>query len=214
MTATTATAAALITSADIKDNTVQSKDLKNNNIASADIKDATITSADIKNNVVVSGDIKDGTIAAADLSSATVDSLKTTYSGPKWGIVDRNVIGNGDSYLRSGPFEALSQDPPPDGIGSLGIRTGSGTDAAAFGNEIDFQGDPVQGLVSVGFSVFTTGENNGVAPNNMPGIKIEIIPNLDGEAPAFPRWCTSPTTRSPACGRPSTPSRIPSGTGD
>ena len=197
VTATTATAAALITSADIKDNTVQSKDLKNNNIASADIKDATITSADIKNNVVVSGDIKDGTIAAADLSSATVDSLKTTYSGPKWGIVDRNVIGNGDSYLRSGPFEALGQDPPPDGIGSLGIRTGSPADAAAFGNEIDFQGDPVQGLVSVGFSVFTTGENNGVAANNMPAIKIEIIPNLDGGGPGFSTMVYQPDNSLP-----------------
>ena len=60
VTAATATAAALITSADIKNNTVASVDLKNNNIVSADIKDGTISSADIKNNIVASADIKDG----------------------------------------------------------------------------------------------------------------------------------------------------------
>ncbi len=212
--ASTATAAALITSANIKDGTVASADLKNNNIASKDIKDGTVATADLKNNNIASKDIKDGTVSSADLTNngvasgdiqdgtvssadiqdgtiAAADLGSAAYSGPHWGIVDRNVIGNGDSYLRSGPFEALS-NPPPDGIGSLGIRTGSNQDAAAFGNDIDFQGVFVNDLVSVGFSVFTTIENNALAPNNMPSIKIEIVPNLDGGGPGFSTMVYSP----------------------
>jgi hypothetical protein len=192
VTATAATAAKLITGADIKDGTVASADLKNNDVKSADIKDGAVASAEIKNeevksadinggavasaeiknNSVTSADILDGTIATADLSSAAVNSLKTTYSGPQWSIVDRNVIGNGDSYLRSGPFT------PPAGIGSLGIRTGSPDDAAAFGNQVDFFGMSVAELTNVVYSVYTTGENNSRAVNNMPAIKIEINPNL------------------------------------
>ena len=111
VTAGTATAAKLITGADIKDGSVASADLKNNNIASGDIKDGTVSSADLKNNNIASGDIKDGTVSSADvkdgtigtqdLTAAAINSL--TYSGPNWSIVDRNVIGNGDSYLRAGP---------------------------------------------------------------------------------------------------------------
>jgi hypothetical protein len=213
VTAGTATAAALITGADIKNNTVASKDLKNNNVASKDLKDGSVSSADLKNNNIASGDIKDATVSSADLknnsvasadiadgtigtqdiSAAAIDSLKTTYSGPNWSIVDRNVIGNGDSYLRAGP----NPPDPPDGIGSLGIRTGSGEDAAAFGNQVDFFGDPVNDLTSVGFSVFTTGENNGEAPNNMPAIKIEIVPNVDTVPATFSTMVYVPDNSAP-----------------
>jgi hypothetical protein len=193
VTAGTATAAKLITGADIKDGSVASADLKNNNVASADLKDGTVSSADLKNNNIASGDIKDGTVSSADLKNNSVASAdiadgtigtqdisaaaieRFTYSGPNWSIVDRNVIGNGDSYLRAGP----NPPSPPDGIGSLGIRTGSSEDSAAFGNQVDFAGDSVNDLTNVGFSVFTTGENNDLAPNNMPAIRIEIVPNLD-----------------------------------
>jgi hypothetical protein len=209
VTATAATAAKLITGADIKDGTIASADLKNEEVKSADINAAAVASAEIKNeevksadinggavasaelknNSVASADILDGTIATADLSSAAVNSLKTTYSGPQWSIVDRNVLGNGDSYLRSGPFT------PPAGIGSLGIRTGSPDDSAAFGNQVDFFGDFVDELTSVGYSVFTTGENNGRAPNNMPQIKIEIDPNLQAPNPttSFSTMVYAPT---------------------
>jgi hypothetical protein len=95
-----------------------------------------------------------------------------TYVGPNWSIVDRNVMGNGDSYLRSGP------DHAPLGQGSLGLRTGSPDDKAAFGNQVDFAGMAVADLQPVGFSVFTTGENNKLG-NNMPSIVFEINPHLN-----------------------------------
>jgi len=45
-------------------------------------------------------------------------------------------------------------------VGSLGLRTGSGTDKVVFGNEVDFVGDPVSGLETVKYSVFTNAPNN------------------------------------------------------
>lgn len=108
-----------------------------------------------------------GPIGAQGLAGADA-----TYAGPNWSIVDRNVIGNGDSYLRAGP------DKAPSGDGSLGLRTGSDTDRAAFGNQVDFFGYPVAKLNAVGFSVFTTAANNERG-DNMPRISFEIDPNLE-----------------------------------
>ena len=125
VTAATATAAALITSADIKDNTVQSKDLKNNNIASGDIKDATITSADIKNNVVASADILNGTIAAADLNLAVADVLG--LFGPVH-LEDREDTGCATDDPSLDPWALSSMDryftvePAEDGTGFMVTR--------------------------------------------------------------------------------------------
>lgn len=66
---TGAVAASKITSADIKDHTIQAKDLKNQAVGSTQIKQSGVQSGDIKNGTVQSGDIKDGTIKAQDLNS-------------------------------------------------------------------------------------------------------------------------------------------------
>ena len=97
-----------------------------------------------------------------------------TYSGAHWGVVHRNVIGNGDAELAS------STVPPPLGVGALNLRTGAPGDKAAFGNETDFVGQKVSQLSAIGYSVFTTGENNALAANNMPSISFEIDPNVNG----------------------------------
>ena len=47
-------------------------------ITGADIKNNTVTSADLKNKSVTGKDVKDGALTAADLSSATVSGLKGT----------------------------------------------------------------------------------------------------------------------------------------
>jgi hypothetical protein len=97
------------------------------------------------------------------------------YVGPNWSVVDRNVVGNGSSYLRSGPAGTGLL-----GVGSLGIRTGSAADKVAFGNQVDFAGMKIADLKSVGFSVFTTGENiaAGGSAVNMPSITFEINPGV------------------------------------
>ncbi|MDQ1621312.1 MAG: hypothetical protein QOE19_3881, partial [Actinomycetota bacterium] len=85
-----------------------------------------------------------------------------------------NVLGNGDADLG-----ASTQKLAGFGVGALNLRTGSANDKAAFGNEKDFLGMPVSDLTKVGFSVYTTGENRKLAPNNMPSIAFEIDPNLN-----------------------------------
>jgi hypothetical protein len=142
---------------------------------------ALITSADIKDGAVTSADLKNDTVATKDLSTATVDALDP-FQGEHWSVVDRNVIGSGESFLRAGP-SVLADGPrgtPPMGQGSLGILTGTGADKSAFGNQVKFVGDLVSGLTAVGFWVFTTGENIGQQPGtaNMPSLTFEIDPNL------------------------------------
>ncbi|RYC05810.1 hypothetical protein EUA94_17250 [Nocardioides zhouii] len=70
---------------------------------------------------------------------------------------------------------------PPMGVGSLGIRTGSGADKAAFGNQVDFAGKPLASIASVSFWEFTTGENRGTTqaptPDNLASVAMEINPS-------------------------------------
>ena len=119
----TAVGANLITGKDIKNGSVTTNDIKNNNLTTKDIKDGSLKGADIK----------DGSIGAKDLSAGAKASV---YSGPNWGIVDRNVIGNGDSYLRAGPASPHlpgHRRHRRSAIGSLGLRTGSADDKTSFG---------------------------------------------------------------------------------
>jgi hypothetical protein len=116
------------------------------------------------------------------MSAGTTTQIGSLASvpGPNWGIVDREVIRNGDAYLRTGPTLATANGlvTPPLGEGSLGLRTGSTGDKAAYGNQVVFFGDLVSSLTSLGFSVFTTAENNSLGARNMPSIVVEIDPNL------------------------------------
>jgi hypothetical protein len=181
-----AVAATLITGADVKDGSLTGADIKEASVSasrlqeltigSGRLKDGSVTAPKIANGSVTSSRIKDGTIGPSDLNP--------TAFGPTWSVVDRNVIGNGDSDLRSGPSFKLGNQlsTPPMGVGSLGIRTGSPDDKAAFGNQVDFSGDPFTSaaITTLGYSVFTTGENitagNGAV--NLPSIQFEINPNL------------------------------------
>jgi hypothetical protein len=137
VTAATATAAALITGADIKDNTVASADLKNNNVASADLKDGTVSSADLKNNNIASGDIKDGTVSSADIKNGTIavadlsNSLKTTVELGTFGpvhLVDQPDHGCATDDPIQAPWARDTQDrfftvePAEDGTGFIVTR--------------------------------------------------------------------------------------------
>jgi hypothetical protein len=149
---------------------------------------ASITSAQIANDTIRSKDVKDGNLKAKDLSKKTIESLKgqtgpqgpqgpagtngtATYAGPHWSIVDRNVEENGDSYLRSGP------GTPPKGVGSLGLRTGGAGDKAAFGNEVDFVNTNLSTYNTLKYSVYVTGEDLGNYAENAPSLSIEVDPS-------------------------------------
>jgi hypothetical protein len=189
---TGAVAAKLITGADIKDGSVTSADIKNGTLVTKDLKKggvsadrlkkASIGSQKLAAGAVHSGKIKDGTIEAKDLSEAAKNSLKATYAGPNWSIVDRNVQGGGDSYLRAGPTAATATgiEAPPLGIGSLGIRTAGPSDKAAFGDQVDFAGQPFSDVTDVGYSVFATGEDFTGGATNLPSISFELDFNPTG----------------------------------
>jgi hypothetical protein len=150
-------------------------------ITSAQIANNTIQAADVAAGAVRSNEIADDTLRPADLGTTLTEKIASgAYVGENWSVVDRNVIGGGLAELRPGPssdtFGAGSVTPPL-GIGSLGLHTATPTDKAAFGNQVDFDGDLVSDLTEVGFSVYTTGENNSLG-NNMPSIPFEIDPNL------------------------------------
>uniref|UniRef100_A0AAU3GTN7 Uncharacterized protein n=1 Tax=Streptomyces sp. NBC_01401 TaxID=2903854 RepID=A0AAU3GTN7_9ACTN len=107
-----------------------------------------------------------------------------------WGVIARNTIGSPVAAPRNGPFGSFGvtgpSASPPYGQGSLGIEVADNStslsppsEKADFGNEVDFYGDPVQGLRNIGFHVFQTQENVGYGgAANMPTIRFEIDPNL------------------------------------
>ena len=94
------------------------------------------------------------------------------WSGKHWGTVLRNTLGSGSADLKATSTTA------PLGDGALEINTASTTDKASFGNEVDFLGQDVSAITKVGYSVYTTSENNARAAGNMPSITFEIDPNL------------------------------------
>ncbi|MGH2629015.1 MAG: hypothetical protein ACRDHI_00420 [Actinomycetota bacterium] len=162
-----------------------------------------ITSQQIRDDTIRSEDIKDRTIRGEDLSSSARTAKKAQqpkYRNPQWGIIDRNTIGSAVADLRGGPIAQTVSGltEPPFGIGSLGIQTSDAATSAApasekisFGNEVDFVGDPVSGITSIGFHVFTTGENIGAgAPN--PNITLEIDPNLAASASNYSSMVFNP----------------------
>ena len=129
-----------VANADLANNAVGSAKISDGAVSSADIANGGVANADLANNVANSAKVANGSLTSADLAAGTI------FSGANWGVMDRNVINNGDSYLRAGPTRAseIPGNPPvvpPLGVGSLGIRTGlpvppetQSPDKAAFGN--------------------------------------------------------------------------------
>ncbi len=97
----------------------------------------------------------------------------TTPEGKHWGIIDRNTIGSPVGALRTGPFEGAAA---PVGDGSLGFAVANASEKVAFGNEVDYKGEMVTGINKVGFSVFTTGEDQKINIDNLPNITFEVDP--------------------------------------
>jgi hypothetical protein len=157
-----------------------SQDIENGTIRAVDVATGGVNSRVIRDDSVKGVDLHDGTVAERDLTPALRGKVtKPAYVGQNWSIIDRNVIGNGDAYLRSGP-SATGDVAPPSGIGSLGLRTGAPTDKAAFGDQVDFAHQPLSGIDTVSYYVFTTGENNALAANNLPSVAFEVDPNTNG----------------------------------
>jgi hypothetical protein len=196
-----AVASRFVDSGDIKDNSIRSVDVQDGSLGLRDLNEHSqdaINRPGARGTTGADGDTgatgaKGGTgTTGADGASGATGAKGDTgaaakYLGESWSIVDRNVLGGGDSYLRSGPAT------PPAGIGSLGLRTGSADDKAAFGNQAAFAGLLVQDITKVGFSVFTTGENNTRATTNLPSIALEIDPNVADVSTNYSTLVFAPT---------------------
>jgi hypothetical protein len=158
------------------------------------------------------------TINGHDIQNGTVDEGKLTLAaqgridhsvGSHWGIITRNTIGSAVADLRSGPYGSFgitdASGHPPFGTGSLGIQVsdnalsgGTPQEKVAFGNEVDFFGNPVSGITRLGFRVFQTQENADINARNMPNIAFEINPQtgspyttmvwVPDAAPVVNRW--------------------------
>ena len=227
----------------IASNAVNSAKIADGSVATADLAQSAVGGQEIAANAVNSAKIANGGVATptsptmrstrprspmgrsqiGDISAAAQDAL-TAYSGANWGVMDRNVINNGDAYLRAGPAHA--GDPartncagPPFGVGSLGIRTGGrdnatggpSDDKTEFGNEVDFARTLVSDLTAVSFyRVHDGGERR--LRTNLPNISIEIDPNSPGWA-HFTSMVYEPAPLPNCDGLRSTPWPIPFPTG-
>ena len=72
-------------------------------------------------------------VACASSASAAV-----VPANDNWGIINRNVIGAADAQLRTGPAAA------PFGKGSLNLSVANNASKISYGNESDFNGQPVR----------------------------------------------------------------------
>ena len=174
-----AVAGSMVTGAQIKDGTIEAVDLAPGAVNSSRVTDESLRMKDFRQGVqdlINSG----GPRGPQGEPGPAGPAGTAKYVGANWSQVDRNVIGNAFTQLRSGPVSGNfgATVKPPVGEGSLGIHTGSAADKAAFGNQVDFVGDKVSDLNTVKYSVFTTGENRGIAPNNLPSVSLEVDPNV------------------------------------
>jgi hypothetical protein len=159
-------------------------------IKSKQIKDGTIKLKDL--NPQVQDLVNQG--RSGTPGSTGTPGADAEFNASNWGIINRNHIGSAVADLRDGPhgsFSATSNIDPPFGDGSLQISVSDnavadppGTNGplqekAAFGNEVDFLGDPMLDVDEVGFHVFQTGENANIAARNLPNITFEIDSNIE-----------------------------------
>lgn len=90
----TAYAAKLITSKEIKNNTVKSVDIRNGGVAAVDIKKGAIGSAELKDGGVGSADVADGSIGLDDLSPAVKAAISQTWDPSQTLVSGRTVTGS------------------------------------------------------------------------------------------------------------------------
>lgn len=131
--------------------------------------------------------------------------LAGAFAGPKeskpehWGVIERNTIGSPVAELRDGPAVISPTSglvsAPPFGKGSVGIEVadqavnpaksgGIPQEKVAFGNEVDFFGNPVSDINQLGFYVLRTdGDVSTGGLHNLPNITFEIDPDINNNAP-------------------------------
>jgi hypothetical protein len=98
----TVTAAALITSANIKDNTIRSVDIRDETIRSRDVDNGSLTGADLKNRSLTGVDVKNGSLTGADVNEsslakvpAAANATNAQNAGKVDGLDSANLVPGG-----------------------------------------------------------------------------------------------------------------------
>ena len=177
-----ATAATLISSKDIKDSSIQNRDIRPGVITMSRLSEST------QELIHKGGDAgapgapgQPGRARSTRSTRAHQEASAPTLTSGDFGVIYRNTIGSPVADLRSGPGD------PALGSGSLSLLVAADTDTStslgdtekvSYGVSIR---DPLREITEVGFRVFTTAENmklSTAANPNMPGITIEMDPNV------------------------------------
>lgn len=92
----TAVAATLITSAQIKDNTIRTVDVRNNTLKSADVKDGSLTGTDVGNGKLTGADIADGSLSNSDVGVLFAQvNANATVANSSGGVTALQPFGAG-----------------------------------------------------------------------------------------------------------------------
>ena len=118
-----AVATSLITSAKIKDGTIQNKDIKKGTIALDRLTSATQKAVKLAGTPGPAGakgangtNGTNGTNGADGAPGTTLQASPGPTSLANWGLLNRNTIGSASAVLRDGPLK------PPYGTGSLNLH--------------------------------------------------------------------------------------------
>ncbi|GAB3144709.1 hypothetical protein [Microbispora hainanensis] len=121
--------------------------------------------------------------SAASMTAAHPANAKLgPYTGDHWGVIYRNTSGDPSAVLRGGPYGRTSdapaaKQPPPYGIGSLGLIVGGNTDHIQFGNETDFANIPLADIDTLTYWIFTGADADVFPTINRPNLNLEVDPN-------------------------------------
>jgi hypothetical protein len=185
-----AAAGALITSAKIKDGTIQNKDIKKGTIALNRLTPAAQKAVRLAAKPGATGVA--GATGATGATGAPGAAGTTLQASPgaaplaNWGLINRNTEGTGTAFLREGPAK------PAYGTGSLNLLVGSPDQKVAFGNEDPTDAASIadgtfDNVTKVGYRVYTTGENNTRPSANVPTITFEVDPNMESVDATLPK---------------------------
>ncbi|MFC5728688.1 MULTISPECIES: hypothetical protein [Nocardioides] len=128
-----AVSAALITSAKIKDNTIQSRDIRNGTIKAVDVAPDSIPGGDLRNGTVTGADVANGSISSADLGP----NARTYWvAGRADGTLDRSSgAGISVAKVNTGRYDVTL--PAGVDVGDCGIFAARGR-AANFNGTVGF----------------------------------------------------------------------------
>ena len=183
-----AAADSLITSSDIKDSSVQNRDVRKGAITMSRLAE---TTQELINEGGKPGPPGAPGAPGAPGTPGAPGGTAPTLTSSNFGIIYRNTNGSPVADLRFGPAT------PPLGAGSLSIIVRA-DEKVAYG--VPVRG-PVTDLTEVGFRVYTTGENIGKqGPNgspNLPNIAFEIDPNVSSLSTNYSSLVWNPPAQAP-----------------